>query len=910
MRRDPNEPVLRAVLEFPRALIVRVREMIDRHRIARELDEELRFHLECEAQHRVARGASPVEARRAAAVAFGGVQRFREETLAARGYAWLDDWARDLRFAVRRLRRAPAFTFGTVATLAVALGVGGAIATLVYDVMLRPLPYRDADRLVRVGIFTPGLGITTDEQSEGTFVFLAERARAFSALGAYMENEGVAITDGASPERVRAALLTPNMLGMLGVVPALGRLLTDDDAAQGFTSPVLISHELWQRRYGGDSSIVGRYVELNRANRLVAGVLPPGFDFPNPRTAIYYPEHITATRADLTSRHLTVIGRLRPSVSIIGAQRELDALMAHIGERFPELSSDAARAAGLGAGVATLRDAMAAPVRSELRMLAALVGVLLLIAVANLATLALLRAERFHTEVAVTRALGATRGALVRRFVAESLVATLAGGVAAVPVAALAIVTKLGFTDAQIPRLHTVNVQWPLIGAIVLAAMVIGIALGMLMASRVHAADSQATALRGGSRSTQGRAWRRTQGLLVSIQIAGAMALVLAAALLSTSLLRLTRFDVGFAPSGGASFVVHLPFRGYDTYQKTAAFDLSVIESLRHTPGISEATAVMELPSTAQLLYLRPTLEAVRGDGRRARAVVQINVAAADFFRVMHVPLRAGRAFAPGDLAAAKPGVVLGATLARELFGDNNSIGREVRFTTGRYPPYRVVGVAGDVYSDDVTAGALRSVYFPLLDDLAPTSAEREDRIPVMPGGMHFLVRSTLPLSALAPAFRGAVSSVDRRVPLWDVRTLDDVVSATTARLRTTMILLALAGVGALLLGVIGISSVIAYATAGRRPELAIRLALGDTPAGITRLVCRQGILMVGGGVALGTGLSLASTRLIRGLLYDVSPTNLGVYAAGIVAVGLLAAAAMYVPARRAGMIDPVGTLR
>ena len=893
-----------------RAVFVRAREVISRRRIARELDEELQFHLEHEIEYRVAQGESPAEARRAAALAFGGVQRFREEALAARGFAWADDWARDVRFAVRRLRRAPAFTLGAVATLAVALGAGAAITALVYDVMLRPLPYRDADRLVRVDMLAPGLGITTNQQSPGTFVFVRERARAFSALGAYMENEGVAITDGAAPERVRAALLTPNLLGLLGVTPVVGRLLTDDDAAAGFTSPVLISFELWQRRFGGDPSIVGRFIELNRGNRLVAGVLPAGFDFPNPRTAIYYPERIEATRADLASRYLTVVARLAPGVSVAAAQRELDALVPRIGERFPELSPDAVRAAGLQARVATLREAIVAPVRSELRMLAALVGLLLLIAVANLATLSLLRAERVCVEVAVTRALGATRGALVRRFVAESLVAALVGGAAAVPIAATAVITKLGFSDAQLPRLHTVRVQWTLIVAIAAAAAVIGIGLGVLMAVRAAATDSQASALRAGSRSTPGRAWRRAQETLVALQIAGAMALVLAAGLLSTSLLRLTRLDIGFSPSGGANFVVQIPFRGYETYQRTAAFDLSVMDALRHTPGVTAVTAVMELPSTPQLLYLRPTLEAVRRDGHRARAVVQLNVASAEFFHVMRIPLRAGRSFASGDLAAANPGVVLGATLARELFGSEDPIGHEVHFASGGYPSYRVVGVAGDVYGDNVMAGALRSVYFPLLDDLPPTSAETEDRVPVMPGGMHFVVRSTLPLTALAPAFRRAVNATDPRVPLWDVRTLDDVVSATTARLRMTMLLLALAGAGALLLGVIGISSVIAYATAGRAPEFAIRLALGDTPIGISRHVCRQGMLMIVAGVVSGAALSIAGARLLRGLLYEVSPTDPRIYAPCIAAVGLLALLAMYLPARRAGATDPATVLR
>jgi predicted permease len=891
-----------------RSTVARLTELLRRRRIERERYEEFRFHLECEIADRVARGAAPDEARREALIAFGGVERFAEETRDARGYATVEAIVRDARFAVRRLRRAPAFALGSAVTLGVGLGAAFGIGAVVYGVMLRPLPYPDSERLVQISLMTPGLGTTTSEQSEGTVQFLIERAHSFSALGASMANRAVSITDGDTPERVAVALLTPNMLDLLGVVPAAGRLLTRTDADEGFTSPVMISYDLWQRRFGGDPGAVGQYIELNRGRRRIAGVLPRGLAFPSPETAIYYPIGLESTHADLTYRNLTAIARLANGVTVAQAQREIDALLSRLGERFPEVAGGVLERARIAGRVETLRDATIAPVRSELRLLAALVGALLLIAVANVATLALLRAERSRAEVGVIRALGASAGAIRQRFTVESVVTALAGGVIAVPIAALVVTSKLGATEVDIPRLHEITMTPTLVVVVLAAAALIGLALGPLMTAR--AARGETASPRAHARVTGGRGWRRAQESLVAVQIALAMALLLDAGLFTASILQLRRVDLGFAARDGAQFSLQIPFTGYETYQRTAAFDLGVVDALRRSAGISDAAAVMELPSTPQLLDLGLALEATRADGRRVSEVVRINIASPGYFSLMGIPLRAGRTFQPGDLASPTPGVVLSAALAHDLFGTENPIGREVRFTRGRYPAYRVIGVSGDVFAERVTDGALRSMYYPLLNDLPPGSRETESRVPVMPGGMHFIVRSPLPITTLTPAFRAAVRSVDPRVPVWDVRTLDDVVAATTARLRLSMLLLGASALATLVLGAIGIYSVIAYAIAGRAPELAVRLALGASPVSVSRLVYRESALMVAGGVAAGILLSLAGSRIIRGLLYGVSATDPRLIAASIAAVGLVAAAAVFAPARRAGRTDPAAVLR
>lgn len=842
-----------------------------------------------------------------ALLAFGGVNRFAEETREARGFASLDAIARDVRFALRRLRHAPAFTLGSVATLGVGLGVAAGIGAVVYGVMLRPLPYPDSARLVQLSVLTPGLGVATTAQSGGTFRFFTERAHSYSSLGAYMENSAVSITEGETPERVPVALLTPNVLSMLGAVPAAGQLLTDADAAQDFTSPVMISYELWQRRYGGDA-IVGRYIELNRARRLITGVLPRGFAFPSPETAIYYPMRIDATRAGLGYRNLTVIGRLAAGVTPAVAQVEIDALLPRLGERFPEVAGEPLSRARIAGRIETMRSATIAPVRAELRLLAALVVVLLIIAGANVATLALLRAERLQVEIAVIRALGASGGAVRQRFVIESVVVALMGALVALPIAAIAITTKLGATDTQLPRLHELAMTPAIATGIVGASMSIGLALGLIMAAR--AARRETSSLRVSGRTTASRGWQRTQRALVGVQVALAMALLVDASLFTASILQLRRVDLGFVARDRAQFSLQLPFNGYSTLQRTLAFDLGVVEALRQAPGVTDAAAVMEMPSTAQLLDLQPAVEATRSDGTRASAVVRFNVASPGYFSLMGIPLRAGRTFESGDLASPTPGVVLSAALARDLFGVENPIGREVRFATGHYPAYRIVGVSGDVFAERVSDGALRTIYYPLVNDLPPTSTETDSRIPMMPAGMHFVVRSALPLEALLPAFRTAVRSIDPRVPVWDVRTLDAVVAATTARLRLSMLLLAASALATLLLGAIGIYTVVAYTMVGRAPELAVRLALGASPVSVSRLVYRESATMVVGGAIAGIGLSLAGTRIIRGLLYGVSATDARLFAASAGVVALVAGMAVLAPARRAARTDPAAVLR
>ena len=425
----------------------------------------------------------------------------------------------------------------------------------------------------------------------------------------------------------------------------------------------MLSYELWQRRFGGDPAIAGKYIELNRSRRLIVGVLPRGFGFPSPRTTVYYASGVDVATADLRTRGYGVVGRLEPSVSVRDAQVELETMVPRFHERFPELSAEAVRQSGFHPIVRTLRASIVAPVRSELTLLGILVGILLLIATANVATLCLLRADRLRGEIALSRAIGASRGALVRRFVVEGGMIGLLGAAAAMPIAALAISTKLGFTADQIPRLDAVEATPALIVGLIAVAVVIGIGLGVLAAGRASVADPART-LRSEARSMGSGGWRRLQRALVSAQIALALALVLGAGLMAESLARLRRVDIGFVPAGGAKFTLQLPFTPYQTNQRAAEFHLELVRVLRALPGVTDAATAMQFPLTPQLLQVHPRLEAERDGAPPAEVTVNENITSANFFAVMGIPLRAGRTFQPGDLRTETPGIVISASVA------------------------------------------------------------------------------------------------------------------------------------------------------------------------------------------------------------------------------------------------------
>jgi putative ABC transport system permease protein len=892
-----------------RAALARARELFRRRsRSTADRDDEFLFHLEMETAENIRRGMGDSEARRAALLRFGGTQRFREETREARSGVVLDSLARDARFALRRLHRAPGFAAGVIATLGIGIGAAVGIGTIVYGVLLRDLPYDAPDQLVRVGFITDGIATPGDLQSPATYFHFAKSARSFAELGAYSTGDAFAITDGDAPEGVTVALMTPNTFTLLRARPLLGQLFEPGDSSwSNHRSAILISENLWRRRYGADASIIGRRIDIDHGERVVVGVLPRSFDFPTPSVDIFYPAPVPVGRPQITVRYLNVIGRLRDGVSRSGAEAELNTLTPSLAERFPVITAEMLQRSRARISVESLKAATVAGVRPQLVLLGVLVAVVLLIATTNVVNLFLLRTERAAHEIAIALSLGATRAAIAQRFVVEGIVLGVASAIVALPAAALALSTKFGFTEREIPRLHEVSFTWETVALVLGCATLIGSAVGLIALSRTGMAGLF-DRLRA-SRSTSSRTWRRAQAGLVSLQVAIAIVLLVAAGLLGRSFWNLRNATVGFEPANAMTFQISLPWNGYKSYADNAAFHAKMIDRLATLPGVASIGVASRLPLASRGA---PILDMqLQGSDAQTRPTVTAvgNMASADYFRTMGIPLRAGRSFHSGDLRGT-PAVVVSERLATNLFGTTDVVGRGIVRPARTGAPsttFTIVGVVGDVQWQRIEEGYVPMVYFPLLRDGDGLPADSM-AVPGEPREMQYAIRGTrLPSVA---AIQAIAKDLDRRVPPTNIRTLGSVVADATARVRLTMLLIAVAGAAALLLGVIGVYSVVAYAANSRVREFGIRLALGAAPTRVGGMVLGDGLRIVAIGTFAGLITALGATRFLRALLYDVQPTSVTEFGIATALVVVVTLCATLLPARRAARTHPGMVLR
>jgi predicted permease len=882
-----------------------------RSRSDAEQDEEFAFHLEMEMADNMRRGMSEAGARRAALLRFGGRQRFREETSDARGIVALDNLARDTRYALRRLRRAPAFAAGVIATLGIGIGAAIGIGTIVYDVLLRDLPFEKPDQLVRVGFITDGIAAPGDLQSAPTYIHFARSNRSFTALGGYLTADDYNLTDGDTPERVTVAMTTPSMFTLLGVQPILGHLFEPGDTSwyRG-RSPILISENLWRRRYGSDPSILGRVIDINRGERHVIGVLPRSFGFPTASIDVYYPVALSVRQPQITARYFNVIGRLRDGVAPASAEAELNALIPGLTQRFPAITRDILQRSRARVVLEPLNAAMISSVRPQLVLLGVLVAVVLLIATTNVVNLFLLRVERAGHEISIALSLGATRAALAQRFVVEGIALGVASSIVALPAAALVLSTKFGFTEREIPRLAEVSFTVQTIALVLGSTALIGAGVSLLAFGRMPMVGVfdrlRATP------STSSRGWRRVQNGLVAFQVAMALVLLVAAGLLGRSFWNLRNASIGFDPENTMTFQVSLPWGddGYVQYGKGAAFQAKLVDGLAALPGVTSVGLASHLPLASRGM---PNLDMeLQSDDHNERRTVAAtgNMASADYFRTMRIPLLAGRSFHSGDLRGTVA-VIVSERLARNMFGTTDVVGREItgQVRGGSRPPraLRIIGVVGDVQWERIEDGYVPMVYFPLLRDGDGLPLET-NVVPYRPMDVQYAIRGTqLPASG---TIQRIIRGIDGRVPAMSLRTLQSFVDDATARVRLTMLLIAITGGAALLLGVIGVYSVVAYAANDRMREFGIRLALGAAPARVGGMVLGDGLRLVGIGSVAGLVAAMSATRFLRALLYEVTPTSVAEFAAATVLLVAVTLVAMLIPARRAARTHPALVLR
>jgi putative ABC transport system permease protein len=806
----------------------------------------------------------------------------------------------DLRYALRTLRARPGFALVALLTLGLGIGATTAIFTLLDAIVLRPLPYPNAERLVAVRHTAPGLGIEDAGVSDGTYRHYRGANRVFDDLGAYQEIV-LNITGVDAPERVHVAVVTPSVFTVLDAVPAHGRLFTEAETRE--QSPVVvISHGLWRRRFNADPEIVGRTIRLHEAPYTVVGVMPAGFEFPRRETDVWRPYgSILVHTPTVFGLYSDAIARLRPGISPREAEGDLQRLVAQLPELFSDVTTERLREAQFRAVVVPLKRAVIGNMASALWVLLGGVAFFLVIACANVANLFLIRAEHRRRELAVRLALGASGSDVGRTFVVEALLLTAAGALLGLALAD-AGVSVLAALEVDLPRLHEVALDWRALGFAIGVSLVSALVLPLapyLRYRRIDLASTLAATRPAGERPER-------QGLhrgLVSLQIALALMLLVGSALMVRSFWRLSRVDPGFDPSGVLTVELALPYSSYPSSQAAAAFYDRLIERIRALPGVIDAGGATPLPLTPIPSYYRMSVIAgsvTTDSAASAAAPVLISVATLAYFTAMRIPLAEGRLFAAGDAANRDHEIVVNRAFARRYFPGRDALGQLVRFRRRG----TIVGVVEDVHQESIGSAPGPTLYVPVLP------GDRAARVPYIPFHMGIAIRTAVSPLTLAEPVRRIVQELDRNLPVGNIRTMEDIVATSTARTTFATLLLLIAAVGALFLGSVGVYGVMAYTVSRRTHEMGVRIALGARASQVTAMVLRQAAGVAAVGLVAGTLGALALTRVLRGLLFEITPTDPLSFAA--TACVLLAATliASWIPARRATQVDPMVALR
>ncbi|HEX3526036.1 MAG TPA: ABC transporter permease [Thermoanaerobaculia bacterium] len=805
---------------------------------------------------------------------------------------------------LRRLVREPGFSTITVLTLALALAAVVTLFTLVNAVLLRQLPYPGSARLVEVSHAVPGLKIDKLDMSTRLYLHYLERSKTLAGI-ALWNSADFTLTGDQEPVRMPGAVVTPSTFRILGVKPELGRAFSEEEGRPGGTSVVILSHDLWQSRYGSDADILGRTLQVNGTPRQVVGVMPAGFGFPSPTTELWVPRMLDPSKARLGYFQDHAIARIRSQVTLEAAQTELVQLTRDLVGAFPdEEAAKPLQDGGFRPMLKTLLENAVGQVRPVLWTLLAAAGLILAIACANVANLFLVRFEERSGELAVRGALGASRGRLVGGLFAEGLaLAVLAGGVAVVLAwGTLRLVVRFG--AGTVPRLHEVGIDAVAVlftfGAALLAA-VLACLLPALRASRIDLADVG----RDGGRASAGLERHRLRYALVAAQVALGIVLLVACGLVVRSLLALQKVDPGFRTSGATTFQLFLPAATYPDAQARVRFVEKTLDGLAALPGVRAVGLASYLPLSDDPSGSAFVVEELPlGPGEVPPFLMETNVSAG-YFAALGIPLLEGRTFEPDDYRNRLGHIVISQSVARRYWPKGSALGKRMKSWSPKAEQkgwYTVVGVVGDVRLKGLDQEPVDLVYEPLLG-LADGSKD-------LRSSLSFVVASSLPAASLTPSLRNIVHGADPNLPITQVRTVDSLVHDSWARMAFTVTVLLLASLMALVIAAVGLYGVVSYLVTRRTRELGIRMALGADGGRIRRLVLGHGLLVAGLGILAGVLLALASTRLLASLLFQVGSRDPLTFVLAALVLLLVAAAASYLPAARAARTAPAEALR
>lgn len=870
--------------------------------LERELDDELAFHLSMRAEKLANLGLSATDAQASAIERFGDHDRIRAECLTIdRQYArevtmmeWLESVGSDVRFAVRTLRRAPAFTAIAAVTLALGVASTTAIFSLVSGILLRPLAFPQPERLVRVMQSYPEKGLDTWTLSQQNAVLYGSQVRDFSHFAAY-STRGVTLTGDGAPERLLAVNVSGDFFTTLGVPAVLGRTVTNDEVTLESDPVAVLSYGFWQSHFGGNASVIGKTIDLDGTPARIIGVMPKDFIFPRPDVPVYLPFALDATRR--FGWYLTGIARLAPGATVAHAERQATVTMWNWARANPDalwpkpIPPESTRMHAL---VVPLREAVTGNVSRPLLVLQAAVALLLLIAIANIATLVSSRSAARTPEIAVRTALGASTRRVARQLVTESLVVATLGGTIGVGLAAIATRSFVKWNAGTLPRIEAVGIDWRVLLFALAATMISGVLFGLVPALRIARTPRLADDLAGTQKASARVSTRRLNNAMIVAQLALSVLLLVSAGLVLKSFRRLVHTDLGFEPQKLLAITVPLPMKKYMDPQAANAATEAIVERVRALPGVRAAAAGTNVPynGTNSDGFVVEGREPPPSAGAETQ-VVQLAVTPG-YFKALGMPLRFGRDISPSDRANSLPIVVVDEALTRRFWSGAEAIGKRMRFT-GDTAWMTIVGVVGSVRDEDVAVEGRPHAYTPYAQ--APAN------------------RPTLAIAAsdVAPVLaevRRVVAELEPGAPLANVRVMSDAVAQALANRRLTELLLTGFAMLALLIAIVGIYGVMMLYVTSRTREFGIRIAVGAEPARVLSLVLREGLLLAALGVTLGLGAAFVTTRWLRSLLYDVSPTDPAVFTTLAIGLLIVAVAACYRPAKRAASADPLTALR
>jgi predicted permease len=899
-----------------RALAARVLGLFASQKRDSEFDQEMQSHLELLADRFVAQGMSQEDAAAAARRQVGNTTLLEEERRELRTLVSVEDLGRDLRHALRSLGRSRAFAAIAIAMLALGIGATTAIFSIVDGVLLRPLPFPNANRLVTLGDQVSGtdFGLQDPGYATGPEVVIYPRdTRSFESLGGY-GSMSFGLSGIGQAAQINAARMTPSMFSALGVAPLIGRVFTAQEDQQKEQVAVL-SYATWKSRFNGDPHILGTKILLDRKPYIIIGVMPRNFEFPLypgrlSRSELWVPMSLTPQELSPEangSYGFNLVGRLKPGMTPAQAQSDAGRVAQQIMRNYP---SDEANMR-IHPVVYPFQQITVLQARPLLRMLFLAVVVVLLIACANLAGLLLVRAIRRQREIAVRLALGAPALTLLRQMILESLVLSLGGGLVGIGLAALGLDVGKNLLPETLPLINEITLNWPVAGFALLLAVLTGLFCGLAPGFAALRTNVNATMKEVGRSGSASGSHARLRSALVVAEIAIALILLTASGLLLRSFSNMSAVDLGFRPEHVTTGAYALPHEPYSTQASIDSFNNRLLQQLRQLPGVESVGLTNALPGTGYgniAGFVADGYVDPRGPDRTAASPSQV---IGDYFKAMGIPLIRGRYFTEADTAANQLVAIVNREFAQHYWPHNDPIGRRMRFGTLKSgtPWMTVIGEVADAKLNSPDADAAEQFYQPVAQvekDMGSFASPTD----LNGNGGYIVVRSALPPEQMENALRAIVRSVDAQLPLTQVETMEQVVSQSEAPRRFNTIIISSFALAAVLLAVLGIYGIIAFSVASRVQEMAIRMTLGSPRSNIMRLVLTSGLKLAAIGCVLGLAGAAAASSILRSFLFHVSPFDPAVMIGGAAAVFVLAFAASALPAHRAASVDPVLALR